>query len=273
MAYILESRARLDDPSYSAPLITIYFKLGRTRSQTQQQAHGPPAPVQAAAAPTPVQPATHVPAHLPAPIATIPTPIPTVLAPAISTPTRPTVYDLTIPSPPATPPSPPSPPYEPSIWIQTSKPESQMEIKRQIVEVRRELKNYYGVKPMNIDLTRYPEYPSLPTPYQRLTAYMHKHEYGVPEDWQNLETPYGLLPLGDLRNDNDFTRCAPKLRNFRTFAQIDECDSYCRHDRWPYDLVVAVQVPGTCRCCNDKINGRYWVLSLAHGTGCVPTCN
>ena len=64
-----------------------------------------------------------------------------------------------------------------------------MEIQKQIVEVRRELKSYYGTKPMNIDLTRYPEYPSLPTPFQRLTAYMHKHEYGVPEDWQNLGLP------------------------------------------------------------------------------------
>ena len=252
MDYILESRAHLDDPSYSAPLNTLFFKMGRTRSQTEQLAHGPPAPVQAIAAPAPVPPPTQVPAPLPVPIAATPTPIPTVLAPAPSTPTRP-VYNLTIPTPPATPPRHQLPAAEPNdfnsiSWTQTS----DIGIKKHIEETQRERLNYYRAKPIGIDLTRYPTYPTLPPPYQRLAGYMQIHNLVVPEDWQELETPYGHLPLADPTKGNQFTCCAPKLRDFRTFAQIDECNAYCMHEAWPYDLVVSVLVPDTCRCCRDR---------------------
>ena len=233
MAYILDSEARLDDRRYSAPINTIYTNLGRTRSQTLQQTLQPTTPT------IPSQPVI--------PVATTPIPIPTVFAPALSIPTTPVVYDLTSTTPPL-------PPYEPVNRIQTSKPSSQMEIQQQIPEVQREREAYYRAKPIGIDLSRYPEDPSQPQPYQRLTAYMRRYQFGVPEGWQDLETPYGHLPLADLRNGNAFTTCAPKLRDARTFAQIDECSSYCRHEAWPYDLVVAVLVPDICRCCIDKMD-------------------
>ena len=189
-------------------------------------------------------------APVPVRAASTPTPIRTVPAPALSTPTRPTVYDLTIPSPHVTPPSPPSLVAEPSDFHSISLTQtSNMGIKKQIEEIQRERLNYYRAKPIGIDLTSY-TYSTLPPPYQRLAGYMQIHNLVVPEDWQDLETPYGHLPLADPTKGNQFTCCAPKLRDFRdfrAFAQIDECNAYCMHEAWPYDLVVSVLVPDTCR--------------------------
>ena len=98
-----------------------------------------------------------------------------------------------------------------------------MGFKKQIEEIQRERLNYYRAKPIGIDLTSY-TYSTLPPPYQRLAGYMQIHNLVVPENWQDLETPYGHLPLADPTKGNHFTCCAPKLRDFRAFAQIDECN-------------------------------------------------
>ena len=56
--------------------------------------------------------------------------------------------------------------------------------------------------------------------------------------------------------------CAPKLHEFQTFAQINECKAYCQCEVWPYDLVVAYLVPDTCCCCNNSMGHDYVDLTV-----------
>ena len=111
--------------------------------------------------------------------------------------------------------------------------------------------------PIGIDQRLYPErvYADLPEPYKPFCYYIRKHHYTVPADWQDRDCPAGYLPLlPDLPNFilDPGRNTTPRLIEPMMYSQLDECDRYCRHPRWPSSLVIAVLDRNTCRGCIFK---------------------